>query len=265
MRAGADVLRQVRCRALDVVPFLVPRLGDREQHLLERGQPVPRLRREVGASEEGLAGGRQEDGHRPATLAGQRDDRVHVDRVEIGPLLAIDLDADEALVQHARGERILERLVLHHMAPVAGRVADREQDRPVLVPCPRERLLAPRVPVDGVARMLQEIRRGFLGEAVHTRSVGLQPGRRPTTPASGGSASTSTSRTTRSAFHERCEAGRHGRVRGGRTGQSGQVQGRALASKTTRERHSLQDSLRQPRIATEALEPRWSRGRYCGR
>ena len=48
---------------------------------------------------------RQEDGHRPAAAAGQRDDGVHVDRVEVGPLLAVDLDADEVLVHHARGQR----------------------------------------------------------------------------------------------------------------------------------------------------------------
>ena len=98
----------------------------------------------------GSPSGRQEDGHRPAAVAGQRDDRVHVDRVEVGPLLAVDLDVDEALVHQRRRLRVLERLVLHHVAPVAGGVADREQDRPVLVACAGERLLAPRVPVDRV-------------------------------------------------------------------------------------------------------------------
>ena len=73
-------------------------------------------------------------------LPGQRDDRVHVDRVEVGPLLAIDLDADEALVHQRGGRLVLERLVLHHVAPVAGGVADREQDRHVLA---RARARAP--------------------------------------------------------------------------------------------------------------------------
>ena len=104
------------------------------QHLAEARQPVPRRRREVRAAEERLALGRQEDGHRPAAVPGQRDDRVHVDRVEVGPLLAVDLDADEVLVHQRRRLRVLERLVLHHVAPVARGVADREQDRPVLVP-----------------------------------------------------------------------------------------------------------------------------------
>ncbi len=131
-RTGANVLGELCGRALDLAPLLVPGLGDREQHLLERGQPMPRLGREVRAAEERLAGRGQEDRHRPAALAGQRDDRVHVDRVEVGPLFAVDLDADETLVHDACGEGVLEGLVLHHVAPVAGRVPDREQDRPVL-------------------------------------------------------------------------------------------------------------------------------------
>ena len=78
--------------------------------------------------------------------------RVHVDPVHVGPLLAVDLDVDEALVHQRRDLRVLERLVRHHVAPVAGRVADREQDRLVLGPRLRERLVAPREPVDRVGR-----------------------------------------------------------------------------------------------------------------
>jgi class 3 adenylate cyclase len=57
--------------------------------------------------------------------------------------------------------------VRHHVAPVAGRVADREQDRLVLGPCPRERLVAPRVPLDGIRRVLQEVRARLAREPVH--------------------------------------------------------------------------------------------------
>ena len=38
-------------------------------------------------------------------MAGQRDDRLHVDGVEVGPLLPVDLDADEVLVHQRRGLR----------------------------------------------------------------------------------------------------------------------------------------------------------------
>jgi class 3 adenylate cyclase len=100
-------------------------------------------------------------------VAGQCDHCVHVDAVDVGPFLAIDLDVDEALVHQRRGAGIFERLVRHHVAPVAGGVADREQDRLVLLPRPRERLLAPRVPLDRVLRVLQQVRRGLVGQPVH--------------------------------------------------------------------------------------------------
>ena len=141
----------------------------RDEHLPERRQPVPRLGREVRAAEERLALGSQEDRQRPAAVAGHRHHRVHVDRVHVGPLLAIDLDVDEALVHQRRRLLVLERLVRHHVAPVAGRVADREQDRLVLARARRERLLAPRVPVDRVVRVLQEVRAGLVGQAIHVR------------------------------------------------------------------------------------------------
>src|SRR5438477_12306016 len=57
------------------------------------------------------------------------------------------------------------------MAPVASGVADREQDRLVVRSRPPERLLAPRVPVDGVVRVLEEVRARLPGEAVHLPSL----------------------------------------------------------------------------------------------
>jgi hypothetical protein len=53
-------------------------------------------------------------------VAGHRDARLHVDRVEVGALLAVELDADEVLVHELRDPLVLERLALHHVAPVAG-------------------------------------------------------------------------------------------------------------------------------------------------
>src|SRR5215217_5731892 len=52
------------------------------------------------------------------------------------------------------------------MAPVAGRVADGEQDRLVLTRCVTERLRPPRSPVDGIVLVLEEVGARFLGEAV---------------------------------------------------------------------------------------------------
>ena len=93
--------------------------------------------------------------------------RQLVDLVQVGPLLAVHLHVDEQFVHLGRDVGILETLVGHHMAPVTGRVADREQDRHVASLGLGERLGAPRVPVDGIVAVLAQVRGGLVGEAIH--------------------------------------------------------------------------------------------------
>jgi hypothetical protein len=104
---------------------------------------------------ERLTGGRQEAGHRPATLPGDGLGRLHVDGVDVGAFFAVDLDVDEVGVHHRCDVRILEGLMRHHVAPVAGGIADGQQYRDAPPGRLRERLLAPRPPVDRVGGMLQ--------------------------------------------------------------------------------------------------------------
>ncbi|MEX2210501.1 MAG: hypothetical protein WD689_01875 [Gaiellaceae bacterium] len=154
-------------------------IRDGGEHLLEARQSVTRLGRKVGAAEEGLALGGEEGGQRPAAVARERDDRVHVDGVDVGPLLPVDLDADEVLVHQPRCCGVLERLVLHDVAPVTGGVADREQDRLVLVARAGESLLAPRIPVDGVVGVLEQVGAGSGREPVHCPTMTEAPVRLP--------------------------------------------------------------------------------------
>ena len=141
------------------------------QQLHEARTPGHRLGGEVGAAEERLAVGGHEDRHRPAARAGHRLGGLHVDGVDVGSLLAVDLHVDEQLVHHRRGRRVLEGLVGHHVAPVAGRVADRQQDGHVPAAGLGERLVAPRVPVDRVVGVLAQVRAGLAAEPVHTCTV----------------------------------------------------------------------------------------------
>src|SRR5436189_267533 len=92
---------------------------------------------------------------------------------DVRPLLAVDLDADEVLVHQGGRLLVLERLVFHHVAPVAGGVPDREQNRLVLVARPPSRLLTPGVPVDRVVRVLQEVRARLGGQTVHAPALAL--------------------------------------------------------------------------------------------
>ncbi len=90
------------------------------------------LVREIRRSEERSQPGREEQRHRPSAAARHRDERSHVRFVEIGALFAVDLDADEVSVEKLGDVVLLEDLRLHDVAPVARRVADREEDRLVL-------------------------------------------------------------------------------------------------------------------------------------
>ncbi|MEL7168591.1 MAG: hypothetical protein AAGN64_04500 [Bacteroidota bacterium] len=78
----------------------------------------------------------------------------HVDLVHVGPLLAVHLHADECVVEQCGDLSVLERLVGHHVAPVARRVADGEEDGLALPVREREGVVAPRVPVHGVVGVL---------------------------------------------------------------------------------------------------------------
>ena len=168
----------------DLVAPLGPRLRHAGQDPPEGRHPVRRFLGVVRAGVERTSLRREEGGERPPPVPVHRLHGIHVDAVEVGPFLAVDLDRDEPLV-HQRGRLvILERFALHHVTPVARGVPDRQEDRHVAVARRSEGRFAPRVPVDGVVRVLQEVRarlayepvRGAIGHA-HSLSR-LQSGRR---------------------------------------------------------------------------------------
>ena len=81
---------------------LAPRLGQLLEDRPEPGTPLPVLGREVGAAEERPPVGEEERRERPAAPPDHRLHGAHVDVVDVGPLLAVDLDGDVALVQDGR-------------------------------------------------------------------------------------------------------------------------------------------------------------------
>ena len=153
-------------RGRQLAPRLAPALGDLGQDLHEPGPPPPGGGREVGAAVERLEVGGQPDAHRPPPRAGRGLHERHVHAVDVGALLAVDLHGDEVLVQDAGDVLVLERLVLHDVAPVARRVADGQEDGPVLRAGAGERLVPPGVPVDRIVAVLEEVGARLVGEAV---------------------------------------------------------------------------------------------------
>ena len=133
------------------------------RHGLQKGAQAhlsaPVLPREIGAGEEGLLLRRHQDRQRPASAAVEgRADR-HIHRVHVRPLLPVHLHRHEVPVEDLGHRLILKGLPRHHVAPVAGGIADGEKHRLVLAAGPGKGLLAPRIPVHGIVRVLAEIER----------------------------------------------------------------------------------------------------------
>jgi hypothetical protein len=84
-----------------------------------------------------------------------------IDLVNVRALLAIDLDIHVELVHQQCRRLVFEGLVRHHVAPVTGRVSDRQEYRFAGVSREPECIFAPRIPVDWITRMLQKIGAGF--------------------------------------------------------------------------------------------------------
>ena len=148
--------------------ILFPDARELLQQIGEARPAPPRCRREVGAAVERLrapASGtpssasrrsRSSPGRTPCTT------RSTSGRSSRSTLIDTKSRFSSAAISVAH-----ERLVLHHVAPVAGRIADREKDRLVFRPGPREGLVPPGIPVDGIAGMLQQVGTALLRQTIH--------------------------------------------------------------------------------------------------
>ena len=168
-------LRRQRFGRLDhLVALGVPHARNLLQDVDEAGLPPLGGRREVGAAVERLEVGRHPHAHRPSAGPGRRLNEGHVHTVDVGPLFAIDLDGHKMLIQYGCDAVAFERLVRHHVTPVTGRIADRDEDRLVLPTGLGKRLVTPRKPVNRIIRVLKEIGTALAREAVHDEIMTLQ-------------------------------------------------------------------------------------------
>ena len=154
-----------------VLALRLVRPADAFEHLAKCRHPAcarePRIAREVRAAvERSQRVGFEKHAHGPAAMPAHRDGRGHVQLIEVGSLLAVELDAHEQLVHDRRSFVMLEALPFHDVAPVAGAVADGQKDRHFTPTRLRERFLAPGAPCDGVVRVLQQVRAGGVDQVV---------------------------------------------------------------------------------------------------
>ncbi len=88
---------------IDFAAALLEGFGHGDEDAAEAGATVAVDGREIGAAEKRFALGGEEGGKRPAALAADGGDGGLVAGVDVGALVAIDLDGDEVLVDD--GER----------------------------------------------------------------------------------------------------------------------------------------------------------------
>ena len=62
------------------------------------------------------------------STTGQLLDEVDVNAVDVGTLFAVDFDTNEMLIEVVGYFGVGKRLAIHHVTPVASRVADREKN-----------------------------------------------------------------------------------------------------------------------------------------
>eukprot|EP01128_Nolandella_sp_AFSM9_P000241 TRINITY_DN10411_c0_g1_i1.p1 TRINITY_DN10411_c0_g1~~TRINITY_DN10411_c0_g1_i1.p1 ORF type:complete len:1009 (-),score=185.49 TRINITY_DN10411_c0_g1_i1:56-3082(-) len=146
--------------------IVLPGLRESLENLNEPWLPILGLNREVGSSVEGLQIRSEPDAHGPSTTSTCSLKIGHIDAINVRSLFAVHFDGHEEIIHHLRHLIILKRLVFHHMAPVAGGVTNREEDGLVLLPRLLERFFPPRVPIDWVVLVLEEVGRLLESQAV---------------------------------------------------------------------------------------------------
>ena len=144
----------------NLLPPLLPRVGNSMQDHGKRRLTHARLRWEIGAQEERHPVGIGKRRQRPATVTAHGLQRVHVLLVDGGEFLAIDLDRNEVLVDLRCDCRVTEGLPCHDVTPVTGGVADRHHDRHIAPFGLCKSLRAPRIPVDRLVGVGTQVRRG---------------------------------------------------------------------------------------------------------
>ena len=91
--------------------------------------------------------------------------------VEVGALLAVYLNARKVGVEVGGDFRIFKYLVRHHMAPMAGRVANGHQKPLTLSGSAFNRLVAPFVPVHGLVGVLLKVEARRMLQSIHPTKV----------------------------------------------------------------------------------------------
>ena len=110
--------------------------------------------------------GQRENAHGPAAGTRQGLGGRHVGLVDGGVFFPVDLDRHKVLVEVGGNFRVVEGLPCHHVAPMAGRIANGEEHRDIPGSGLGECFLGVRPPIHGLVRMLSQIGRSTAGDSL---------------------------------------------------------------------------------------------------
>ena len=159
------------------VPVLAVSFIDQFEDVPERRHTADGLLGKVGAAPERSAVGHQEQGQRPAGRQVEDQGRRLELAVQVGALLPVDENRREEAVDEGRRFRVFITFPLHDMAPVAGQIANRQQDRLAAFCRLGQGLRRPGPPMDRIGGMQLKVGAGFRAEPVMGR-IGQPGGRR---------------------------------------------------------------------------------------
>jgi hypothetical protein len=137
------------------VTVIFPHGTELSDNILKSYNPHPACFGKVGPCKKRLFVRSHKDRHGPAAASGQNLAYGHVDLIHVRPFFPIHFDGYEILIQYVCNFVIFERLVRHHMTPVARSVSNRKENGFIPIPSYTKRLVAPRTPIHGIIGMLQ--------------------------------------------------------------------------------------------------------------
>ena len=100
-------------------------------------------------------------GHWPASSPRHHLSHRHIDIVDVGSFFTVHFYANIILVHQLCDFCILERFMLHNVAPVASCVTNRKKDRFIFIQCFLKSSFSPGIPINRVSCMLKKIWAAF--------------------------------------------------------------------------------------------------------
>ncbi len=162
---------QLVVEALRVLRHLLRPVAIKRRHIVEHAGER-RLAEllflgQIAAHEKGLSLGVEKYVQRPAALMAQNIGGGLIELIQVRALHPVGDHRDEIVIDQLGGFGVRKAFPVHHMAPMAGGIADGEENRLAGLFGLRQHGIAPIAPLHRIVLVYQEIGAGGGGECVH--------------------------------------------------------------------------------------------------